>query len=199
MICVKAGIGGGSGTTMDDRNSKPNRRDLFRMIGLVAGGSVMYQAMTSLGYAADSQYAGPIKLQDAPRGTRVIVLGAGLAGLVCRRWNCATPVTTSRCWNSTIASAAAPGVFAAATSIPRLAARRRAAASIRGCTWISAVAHSVPTPRLPGYARRFNVALEPFVMVNYNAHVSYVRTHFGNVYKDKVSADQVKGLRSTAH
>ena len=49
------------------------------------------------------------------------------------------------------------------------------------------------------YARRFNVALEPFVMVNYNAHVSYVRTHFGNVYKDKVSADQVKGLRSTAH
>jgi hypothetical protein len=42
---------------MDDRNSKLNRRDLFRMIGLVAGGSVMYQAMTSLGYAADSQYA----------------------------------------------------------------------------------------------------------------------------------------------
>jgi len=31
------------------------------------------------------------------------------------------------------------------------------------------------------------------------AVVSYVRTHFGNVYKDKVSADQVKGLRSMAH
>ena len=28
-----------------------NRRDLFRMIGLVADGSVMYEAMTSLGYA----------------------------------------------------------------------------------------------------------------------------------------------------
>jgi monoamine oxidase len=82
MICVKAGSGGGSGTNMDDATSKLNRRDLFRMIGLVAGGSVMYQAMTSLGYAADSQYAGPIKLQGAPRGAKVIVLGAGLAGLV---------------------------------------------------------------------------------------------------------------------
>jgi mono/diheme cytochrome c family protein len=31
------------------------------------------------------------------------------------------------------------------------------------------------------------------------AVVSYVRTHFGNLYKDKVSADEVKGLRSMAH
>ena len=29
------------------------RRDLFRMIGAVAGGSAMYQAMTELGFAAD--------------------------------------------------------------------------------------------------------------------------------------------------
>jgi glutamate dehydrogenase/leucine dehydrogenase len=124
MICVKAGIGGDGGTTMDDRNSKLNRRDLFRMIGLVAGGSVMYQAMTSLGYAADSQYAGSIKLQGAPRGAKVIVLGAGMAGLV-------------------------------------------SALELRNA--------------------------------GYNVVVSYMRTHFGNVDKDKVSAGQVKGLRSMAH
>src|SRR6516164_334919 len=58
------------------------RRDLFRMIGAVAGGSAMYQAMTGLGYAADSQYKGPIKLEGAPKGASVVVLGGGWAGLV---------------------------------------------------------------------------------------------------------------------
>ena len=53
------------------------RRDLFRMIGAVAGGSAMYQAMTSLGLAADSQYGGPIRLDGDPKGARVVVLGAG--------------------------------------------------------------------------------------------------------------------------
>jgi mono/diheme cytochrome c family protein len=42
----------------------------------------------------------------------------------------------------------------------------------------------------------FNAALTDAQVA---AVVSYVRTHFGNVYKDKVSADQVKGLRSMAH
>ena len=36
-----------------------NRRSLFRMIGMAAGSAVMYQAMTDLGYAGESGYAGP--------------------------------------------------------------------------------------------------------------------------------------------
>ena len=42
----------------------------------------MYQAMTSLGFAADSGYKGPIQLSGAPAGASVLVLGAGIAGLV---------------------------------------------------------------------------------------------------------------------
>ena len=52
------------------------------MIGQVAGGSVMYQAMTSLGHAAESSYTGPIQLGKAKPGASVVVLGAGLAGMV---------------------------------------------------------------------------------------------------------------------
>ena len=42
----------------------------------------MYQAMSSLGYAAESHYSGPVKLSNAKPGSTVLVLGAGLAGLV---------------------------------------------------------------------------------------------------------------------
>jgi monoamine oxidase len=57
------------------------RRDLLSLVGLVAGSAAMYQAMTSLGFAAESGYKGPIKLDGDPRGASVLVLGAGLAGM----------------------------------------------------------------------------------------------------------------------
>ena len=48
-----------------------------------AGGSaVMYQAMTSLGFAAESGFTDFPKLGSAPRGASVLVLGAGIAGMV---------------------------------------------------------------------------------------------------------------------
>lgn len=59
-----------------------DRRELLTLIGATAGGAVMYQAMTSLGYAEESGYKGPVKLEgQAPKGTRVLILGAGLAGM----------------------------------------------------------------------------------------------------------------------
>jgi monoamine oxidase len=59
----------------------PSRRDLLRMIGVTAGSAAMYQAMSSLGVAADSPYRGPIDLQGAPAGASVLILGAGIAGM----------------------------------------------------------------------------------------------------------------------
>ena len=58
-----------------------SRRQLLRMIGATAGATAMYQAMSSLGLAAESPYEGPIDLQGAPRGASVLILGAGMAGL----------------------------------------------------------------------------------------------------------------------
>jgi monoamine oxidase len=57
------------------------RRDLLAMIGTSAGSAAMYQAMSSLGLAAPSSYQ-PVQLGAAPPGASVLVLGAGIAGLV---------------------------------------------------------------------------------------------------------------------
>lgn len=62
--------------------SRMTRRELLAMIGTAAGSSVMYQAATSLGYAAESEFKGPPNLSGAPKGTSVVILGAGWAGLV---------------------------------------------------------------------------------------------------------------------
>jgi monoamine oxidase len=58
-----------------------SRRQLFSLIGSVAGSAVMYQAMTSVAYASESKFTGPIKLSGEPKGASVIILGAGLAGM----------------------------------------------------------------------------------------------------------------------
>lgn len=58
------------------------RRQLLRMVGMTAGSAVMYQAMTSLGLAAETHYKGRPQLGPAPKGASVLVLGAGIAGLV---------------------------------------------------------------------------------------------------------------------
>jgi monoamine oxidase len=64
----------------DGANSLSRRR-LLQMIGSTAGSAAMYQAMSSLGFAAESPYRGPVDLQGAPKGASVLVLGAGMAGM----------------------------------------------------------------------------------------------------------------------
>jgi monoamine oxidase len=59
----------------------PTRRDLLALIGTLAGSAAMYHAMTSLGFASDSPYKGPIKLGGDVHGASVLILGAGLAGM----------------------------------------------------------------------------------------------------------------------
>jgi len=65
----------------DGGGTAVSRRDLLSLIGTLAGGAAMYQAMTSLGFASDSAYKGPIKLGGDVKGASVLILGAGLAGM----------------------------------------------------------------------------------------------------------------------
>lgn len=62
-------------------SSSISRRKLLTLIGMTAGSATLYQAMTSMGLAAESGYKGRISLSGAPKGTSVLVLGAGLAGM----------------------------------------------------------------------------------------------------------------------
>jgi monoamine oxidase len=61
--------------------SSLSRRQLLQMIGATAGAGAMYQAMSSLGFAAESPYQGQIDLHGAPKGASVLILGAGMAGM----------------------------------------------------------------------------------------------------------------------
>ncbi|WP_353229494.1 flavin monoamine oxidase family protein [Novosphingobium sp.] len=65
-----------------DLHGPPTRRQLLTMIGKAGGAAALYQAMTVLGHAADSQFTGPPTLSGAKPGASVLVLGAGLAGMV---------------------------------------------------------------------------------------------------------------------
>src|SRR3979409_884007 len=66
---------------MSNERETVSRRDLLSLIGAVSGSAAMYHAMTSLGFASDSGYKGPIKLDGDPKGASVLILGAGLAGM----------------------------------------------------------------------------------------------------------------------
>src|ERR1700759_2127965 len=58
-----------------------SRRDRLSLSGVIACMSAMYHAMTSLGFASESRYQGPVRLQGDPKGASVLILRAGLAGI----------------------------------------------------------------------------------------------------------------------
>jgi len=62
--------------------SPRSRRQLLSMIGKAGGGLAMYQAMTVFGHAAETRFTGPPQLTGARKGSTVLVLGAGLAGML---------------------------------------------------------------------------------------------------------------------
>lgn len=150
---------------------KMSRRDLLALIGVAAGPGAMTMAMSSLGLAGESGYRGAPELSGAPKGVRVLVLGAGVAGLV-----------------------AAYELRKAGYEVVVLEYNSRVGGrnwSLRGgdaYTELGGATQKVefdqglyfnPGPwRIPyhhhallDYCRRLGVALEPFVQINHNAYV----------------------------
>ena len=61
--------------------SSLTRRELLTLIGSIAGTTASYTAMAGIGLTTPSNYSGPVKLEGSGRGTSVLILGAGLAGM----------------------------------------------------------------------------------------------------------------------
>src|SRR5271167_1635055 len=162
----------------EQRKAPTSRRRLLAMIGTAAGSSAMYQAMTSLGLAAESGYKGPIRLDGDPKGASVLILGAGLAGLV-----------------------AALELSKAGYKVQVLEYNDRAGGrcwSLRGgdryvelggfeqtCGFDKDLYFNPGPWRIPyhhagilNYCKRLDVSLEPFIQVNYNAYL-HARNAFG--------------------
>ncbi len=156
------------GTT---RPRQPTRRQILTRIGIGAGSVAMYQAMTRLGHAAGTDFAGPPALSGGKPGTSVLVLGAGLAGML-----------------------AAYELRRAGYSVRVLEFQNRSGGrniSLRGGDTLTELGGATQTVQFapgnyinPGpwripyhhqallhYCRAFGVALEPFIEVNHNAYL----------------------------
>ena len=67
---------------MQTGGGKTTRRQLLTAIGAMGGSFALYQAMTTLGHAAETQFSGPPNLSGVRPGASILILGAGLAGMV---------------------------------------------------------------------------------------------------------------------
>src|ERR1700692_509507 len=151
--------------------SSPSRRDLLHMIGVAAGGAAMYQAMTSLGFAADSPYRGPVDLQGAPRGASVLILGAGLAGM-----SAAYELRNAGYQVQVLEFNGRPG--GRNWSLRGGDRYTELGGHTQECRFDKDLYINPGPWRIPyhhrgmlSYCKKLGVALEPFVQVNYNAYL----------------------------
>mgnify|MGYP002779564171 CR=1 FL=1 len=176
--------------TEDARTQPRTRRDLLALIGTVAGSTAMYQAMTSLGHAQESDYRGPIRLNGDPRGATVLVLGAGLAGLTAalELKNAGYRVRIleydtragGRCWT-----------IRGGDRIEELGG------AVQQCTFDQGQYFNPGPWRIPfhhhavmDYCRRLGVQLEPWIQVNHAALMHSTRAFGGRpVQYRQVQAD----------
>jgi monoamine oxidase len=167
----KAAMQAGNGTAF-------SRRDLLSLIGTVAGSAAMYEAMSSLGFAADSGYQGPIALSGDVGGASVLILGAGLAGMTA-----ALELRNAGYKVEVLEFNRRPGgrnwTLRGGDTFTELGGFTQTCEFERGL-------YFNPGPwRIPyhhravlDYCKRLNVALEPFIELNHNA-LLHASTAFG--------------------
>jgi monoamine oxidase len=155
------------------------RRQMLALVGKAGGAGVMYQAMSTLGFAAESDYKGPVKLSGAPKGASVLVLGAGIAGLIAAlelrdagykvqmlEYN---GRAGGRCWT-----------LRGGDSYTELGGATQHCEFDRGL-YINPGPWRIPYHHhaMLDYCHRLGVALEPFIQVNYNAMLHSSRAYGG--------------------
>ena len=157
-----------------------SRRDLLSLIGAVSGSAAMYHAMTSLGFASDSGYKGPIKLEGDPKGASVLILGAGLAGMTA-----ALELRKAGYQVRILEFNSRPGgrnwTLRGGDSFTELGGVTQTCEFEQGL-YINPGPWRIPYHHraLLDYCRRLNVALEPFIQLNHNALLHASRA-FGGV------------------
>jgi monoamine oxidase len=177
---------------MTDLNP-PTRRELLSVIGKAGGAMAMYQAMTALGHAAPTQFTGPPQLTGARKGASVIVLGAGLAGMLAayelqkagykvriieyqnrpggRNWSLRGGDTYTELGGATQKVGFAPGNY------------------LNPGPW--RIPHHHRT--LLHYCKQFGVKLEPFIQLNHNAFIHSDKAFGGKPQRYKAVAVDFKG------
>ena len=145
------------------------RRALFERIGAGAGGAALLGAMRSLGFAEESPYRGPIRLEGDPKGTSVIVLGAGLAGMTA-----AFELRRAGYQVQLLEYNNRPG--GRNWTIRGGDVYTELGGAMQACGFDEGLYFNPGPWRIPyhhhavlDYCRRFSVSLEPFIQLNHNA------------------------------
>jgi len=155
------------------------RRDLLSLIGAMAGSAAMYHAMTSLGFASESTYKGPVKLQGDPKGASVLILGAGLAGMTAalelRKAGYKVQILE---FNSR--AGGRNWTLRGGDSFTELGGFKQTCEFEQGL-YINPGPWRIPYHHraLLDYCRRLGVALEPFLQLNHNAYLHASRAFDG--------------------
>ena len=153
-----------------DTPETPSRRALLTRIGAGVGGAAVYRLMTSLGFASESTYKGPIRLEGDPRGASVLVLGAGLAGMTA-----AYELRRAGYKVQVLEFNARPGgrnwTVRGGDAYTELGGARQVCRFDEG-QYLNPGPWRIPHHHYAvlDYCRRFGVALEPFVQLNHNAY-----------------------------
>ncbi|CAH0497453.1 flavin monoamine oxidase family protein [Novosphingobium sp. CECT 9465] len=178
---------------MDGTILPQTRRELLRMIGTTGGTMAMYQAMTVLGHAAETQFTGPPMLSGARKGASVLVLGAGLAGMLAAHelTRAGYKVTVleyqDRLGGRNIAIRGGDKVV-------------EAGGSVQDCTFAPGNYLNPGPWRIPHhhrtllhYCKQFGVELEPFIQLNHNAFVHRTKAFGGKPQRYRELAVDFKG------
>src|SRR3982075_778752 len=156
-------------TMTDQSASAPSLRDLLSLIGAVAGSAAMYHAMTVLGFASQSTYNGPIKLEGDTKGASVLVLGAGLAGMTA-----ALELRKAGYKVQILEFNSRPGgrnwTLRGGDTFTELGGARQTCEFEQGL-YINPGPWRIPYHHraVLDYCKRLGVALEPFIQLNHNA------------------------------
>jgi monoamine oxidase len=169
------------------------RRQLLTAIGMMGGTAALYQAMTTMAQAAETQFTGPPNLSGARTGASVVVLGAGLAGMLAayelnkagykvtvleyqnraggRNWSLYGGDTYTELGGATQKIGFQPGNY------------------LNPGPW--RIPHHHRT--LLHYCKAFGVALEPFIQFNHNAYVHNADAFGGKPQRFKALAADFEG------
>lgn len=175
------------------QGGKTTRRELLSAIGMLGGAAALYQAMTTMGHAAESQFTGPPRLGAAGNGKSVVILGAGLAGMLAayelnkagykvqvleyqnraggRNWSLYGGDTYTELGGATQKVGFAPGNY------------------LNPGPWRIPHHHRA----LLHYCKQFGVELQPFIQFNHNAWVHNTAAFNGKPQRFKALAADFEG------
>ena len=180
-------------TPANTNTEKPTRRKILTAIGMVAGSDALYQAMTTLGYGAETQFNGPPRLSGARKGASVLVLGSGLAGMLAA-YEMSKAGYKVQILEYQNRAGGRNWTLYGGDSYTELGGATQKVAFTSG-NYLNPGPWRIPFHHrtLLHYCNQFNVALEPFIQFNHNAYVHNTGAFNGKPTRFNAAAADFEG------